>query len=89
MSTDFYLACHDCKKIFDIGSQSISGWKFYSGEKECMDVLREFVEYHTFNTGHKLEIVPEQSIADEEYEHIEWSATPISTIYTTSRLNKL
>jgi hypothetical protein len=72
MSTDWYLCCHDCKKIIHIAQDGFSGFGYYSGEPDCQKKLFSFFADHVFLHGHKLEFVMEQTDPYDNYEHIEW-----------------
>jgi len=74
MSTDYYFACHDCKKAIHVAQIGMSGFSFYSGEKDCMDKLRAFMEAHVMSecNGKSFAIVSEQSYEADFYEEIDW-----------------
>lgn len=72
MSVEHYICCHDCKKILHIGSDGLSGFRFFSGETRCMKALRDFVQEHVFKPEHRIAFCSEQGTEDETYEHINW-----------------
>lgn len=72
MSTSFFLVCHETKKAIHIASDGFSGWSFYSGEPECMNALRDFMEEHRRK---QLEFMDEGRFFDlDGYLEYEWSA---------------
>lgn len=74
MSVDYCFACHECKKILHVAQDGLGGFSFYSGEKDCMKKLREFMESHIHSDckGKSFAIVDEQSEQVKDYEEIDW-----------------
>lgn len=81
MSTDFYLCCHDCKKIIHIAQDGFSGFGYYSGEPECQKALFKFFADHVFLHGHRLGFIQEQGDEYDNYEHIDWDTKRTPTAH--------
>lgn len=73
MSVDYYLLCSKCNNGIDIASDGLSGFKFYSGEPDCMEKTKAFLETHVL-CGGVIKIVPEH-YNDYDFCRIEWKAT--------------
>lgn len=80
MSVDFYLVCHDCRKRIHIAQDGLSGWTFYSGERNCMKQLSAWFAEHTLEyPSHKFTLENEHAASRDEYPEIEWSPNHTST----------
>ena len=72
MSTDFYIACHKCRKIIDVASVGASGFSFYYGEPECMKKLTSMLDECLVFHREQLAFVQEQGPEWDDYERVEW-----------------
>ncbi len=59
MSTEYYLTCHDCKKVIWAGCDGFSGPQFLHGNSESMKGIGVFLYLHK---GHKLGYETEHAI---------------------------
>jgi len=67
MSTEYYIACDECKKKVHVGCySSLSGLQFWSGDKERMANVKKLLDVCSCHMD-KLKFILEQSIEDEEY----------------------
>jgi len=78
MSTQHYFICEDCKKSIEAGQAGMSGIYLFTGIKDCMDKLTQFLFFdHIY---HNLKFVQEAYAWEDEdnedekriYEEIEW-----------------
>jgi hypothetical protein len=69
MSTDYYMVCTNCKEAIHIAQDGMSGFTFYSGEKNCMKEYKVFIKNHI---GHSLTVLSENKIDHDDYKEIEW-----------------
>lgn len=81
MSTDFYMACHDCKKLIWIAQEGFSGRTLYYGMPHVMKPFRDFLFEHA---GHQLDFVREQ--VHEDYEEVAWWPEEPSLVEPTPTL---
>lgn len=71
MSVDLYLCCAGCQKRIHVAQDGLSGFRFYSGERDCMDKLGAWLGEHVLLEGnHAFVVAGEQSF--EDYPEIEW-----------------
>ena len=77
MSTDYYLACHECRKILHIAQDGMSGFTFYSGEPRCLKAIQGMLEECSFHPD-KVAFVREQGPEWDDYDEIEWPGIPPS-----------
>jgi hypothetical protein len=72
MSVDYYIACHECRKIIHVAQDGMSGFSFYSGEPGCMKALRDMLDDGCKFHLDKLAFVREQGPEWDDYAEIEW-----------------
>jgi len=75
MSVEYYVACHECRKILHVATDRMGGFSFYSGEPNCMRALRDMLADCIFHID-KLAFVREQGPEWDDYKQIEWSNKP-------------
>lgn len=68
MSTDYSLACLKCKKHYWVAQDGLSGFTFYSGEKQCMAGINKFLGEHVLHG--KVVLLPEYDV--EDFEQVDW-----------------
>lgn len=76
MSTDIYLVCDDSKEYIHIAQLGMSGFSFYSGEKDCMRALKDWLEGYMFSEGwhdKRLRISTEHYDDLDGYKEIVWT----------------
>lgn len=66
MSTDYHIACKDCKKTLWIAQSGGSGITLYSGEPETMKLLADFLGEHEHH-----ELIFEDWQYHDDFEEIE------------------
>ena len=71
MGTNFYLICRECKKKIVVGKRGPSGFSFWSGEKPCMEALREMLENCTQHSE-SISMIDEHKAENDGYEEIDW-----------------
>jgi len=69
MSSDYYIACKECKESYWIGQDGLGGFLFYSGEPKCLEGLTPFLAKHVL-CGTDPIVVPEHRV--EDYKEVEW-----------------
>lgn len=74
MSVDYYLVCHACQQKIHVAQDGLSGWTFYSGERDCMAKLSAWLEDHTLDKAtHRLVLHNEDAVSSAEYPRIHWT----------------
>jgi len=74
MSEEYYLVCHKCKRKVHVGCIGMSGFQFWSSEKENMDDMREMMAECVLDCGmENLGFAWSQGYCEDykEYKHIE------------------
>lgn len=77
MSTDYYIACTNCRECIHVAQDGLSGFTFYSGEPQCMRALGEFLAGHNLRPEHEITLLSEHRLDDDDedrpYEEMEWT----------------
>lgn len=71
MSVDYYIACHECRKIIHVAQDGMSGFHFYSREPGCLAALGQMLEVCSFHPD-KVAFVREQGPEWDDYSRIRW-----------------
>lgn len=74
MSVDYYMACEKCRECIHVAHDGLSGWRFYSGEPDCMKQLGKFLGDHSLcvDQSNHLALLYEHAV--EDFAHREWRA---------------
>ncbi len=79
VSVEYYLVCHECRKRIHVAQVGLSGWTFYSGERDCMAKLCGWLSEHAFDLAqHSFVMGNEDETMSEDYPEIEWTPNHLS-----------
>jgi hypothetical protein len=73
MSTDYHLACKNCKVAVWCAQDGLGGFSFYSEEPRCMKAVAALLDPVQGHGGHQIAFLPEHVIDDDDgYAVLEW-----------------